>query len=768
MTSRILRTVIRWSMVLLPALAMLAAEPAIWSLLSGDSLDIGKAEAREKSKKKKKKKGQQEEPQPAGGAAAPAAGAQQQSADELDQLLKQGKEKKLIDIALLTIPADQDVKSDDPVLKKINQTIAKLLGILKDYQDGETLRRLAEHYSDKAKKMNLALMGEHSKKMDSWFQSGQKGEPPKEPDPELWNRFHRKAVNICKLVLERYPQYENMDEVHFFMASSLREIGEGAEGCDHYKKLVEKFPNSSYAPDAWMGIGDYYFANNNVYGAIPAFEKVLEFKNSKVWGYAKYKLAWCQYNLGEYKLSIKLFQEVVEWSEKQEKGPEENKGIQLKEESLRDLVMSYADQEGIPEAEIVREAEEYFMKVGGKKYFRMMLVRLGEILVNQGKLEGAIMVYRRLIQEYPLAKENPQFQMHIVDAYVTKGDKDATTKEIIKLVDYAKPEAESEWVKANLKKEPEAVQDAWNTAERMLIKTVVDYHKESIKINREETWELTQKLYDTFLTYFAKSAEVYNVSHNYAELLWKRAENVEKFECMAKNFVGDKDASCTRMLSFYKKAGDWYYKVTQMDTKGKWFEESSYAGVLCFEKVVHNEIKAWMDSTIEKSKRKDKGYKLEKGQVQAEKEKTQAERCAENEKFVDENQPRPMSENVQAFVRACNVYIDNIPQSQYKVDIIYKVAIIHYSHNNFGDGVDRFELIVKDYPQHKLAEYSANLILDSLNLKRILATHALSYGSETNSMISLVLDSSRSAEGDSSKLFDKRVLLEFGDKGAGL
>eukprot|EP01022_Parablepharisma_sp_SALTPOND_P008255 TRINITY_DN135481_c1_g1_i1.p1 TRINITY_DN135481_c1_g1~~TRINITY_DN135481_c1_g1_i1.p1 ORF type:complete len:1305 (-),score=205.58 TRINITY_DN135481_c1_g1_i1:1848-5762(-) len=52
---------------------------------------------------------------------------------------------------------------------------------------------------------------------------------------------------------------------------------------------------------------------------------------------------------------------------------------------------------------------------------------------------------------------------------------------------------------------------------------------------------------------------------------------------------------------------------------------------------------------------------------------------------------------------------------------------------------------------------------DSMNLKRIIATHTLSYNSETNSIISLILDSSRSVEGgaDNDK-FEKRISFENG------
>ena len=576
------------------------------------------------------------------------------------------------------IPLDQltvkdDVKLTSKVGTKIDESIDKLLKILEQYQEPGTLRRLAEFYWKKAHQLSLDSMQGHQKKMEKWYEGGQKGKAPAEPNPDLWHRYNRKAVDLCKFIIDKFPKFPGMDEVYFFMGYNLNETGRDNEAVDYYKKLVREYPESTYVPDTWMAIGDYYFTHNNVYDALPAYEEVLKFQKSKVFGFAKYKIAWCYFNLGRYKDAIDTFKEVVAWSQEQSKGGKSQ--ITLMEEALKDLVGAFAEEGDVD------EAERYFLQVGGKNYFRMMLVRLADIYTNQGKLDESVKILRRLIREYPLHKDNPDFQVKIVEAFSNKNDKETTTKEIVNMVYYAKPPEESEWVKANIKNEPEKVEEAWENAERMLIKTVVEYHKEAIKVASEETWDKTQQLYETYLKYFSKSKTYYDVSFNYAELLYKR----DKF----------------------KEAGQWYTKVAEMDPKGKHFEDASYSAILSFEKLVHEEIKAWVDDTQKRSLRKDKSYKLVVTKEAEEKEKAQRESYDE----------RQMSENVQGFVKACNLYIDNIPQSKYKVDIIYKVAIIYYSHNYFDQAVDRFALIVKDYPTHRLAEYSANLILDSLNIK---------------------------------------------------
>lgn len=592
--------------------------------------------------------------------------------DELGRALGRRGDDGMIPTSELVV--ENDVPLTSAVGVKIDESIERLLRILDRFQEPSTFRRLAEFYWNKANRLNLDLMQEHSRRMDTWMEGGQQGEPPALPDSEIWYKYHRMSIKICLIIVERYPDFQAMDEVYSFLGYNYTSIEQDTDAVNYYRKLVREFPGSQFVPSSWMAIGDYYFGHNNVYDALPAYEEVLKFEDSTVYGYAKYKIAWCYYNLGRYEDSIETFKEVVAWSQKQ--AETDGSRIVLIEDALRDLVMAFA------EAGSVDDAEAYFKQVGGDRYFRSMLVSLAGIYTNQGKFHDSILIYKRLIRDYKDHIDNADFQVRIVDAYTNLNDKEAVTREIIEMVYYAKPASESGWVAAHAEKEEGKVREAWESAERMLIKTVVEYHKEALKVSNEDTWNMAQSLYEMYIAYFDQSEMYYDVCFNYSELLYRRQQ--------------------------FKLAGEWYTKVAMMNPKGKHFEEASYSAILSYEKLVHREIEDWVGDTKERSVRKDKSYKLA----------TTEEAEAKEEEQRETYSVRPLSENVQGFVTACNIYIDNIPDSRYKVDIIYKVAIIYYAHNMFEDAVRRFELIVNDYPSHRLGEYAANLILDSLNISQ--------------------------------------------------
>ena len=53
-------------------------------------------------------------------------------------------------------------------------------------------------------------------------------------------------------------------------------------------------------PDAYVLIGEYWFDENQAFKALTAYQRAAAYKDSEKYAFAKYKLAWCYYNVGEY------------------------------------------------------------------------------------------------------------------------------------------------------------------------------------------------------------------------------------------------------------------------------------------------------------------------------------------------------------------------------------------------------------------------------------------------------------------------------------
>ena len=574
-----------------------------------------------------------------------------------------------------------NVKTDSKSMEKRDEAIKQLNELIKDYPEGprkaEIYRRLAELYWEKARGIKAVIMDEYNKKIDKYYEMNDPNAPMPELNLDQSLEWNKKAIEVCDYIIKKYPTFQNLDEVYFFMASNLMETGQSLAAVRYYTLVVEKFQNSKFASDAYFEMGEYFFNNNNVFKAIPNYKAIIDkYPDNKFYGFALYKYAWCMYNVGEYEQSVKLFQQVVEVADK-------INDLSLKEDALNDMVAPYA------ESGSVDEAEKYFKNiVKEQKYFIAVLKRLAQIYFDQDRSEEAIKIYRKLQQEAPERPEGPTWQKQIVECYKKLNNKDAVRKEIINLVaNYADKNAR--WVKANEKDEA-TIESALQTAEAALRILTVDYHNEARKTKNDGTWKIVGELYPTYLKYFPKSEASYDMRFNYAEYLYDHKK--------------------------YTEAGDQYQAVADMNPKGHHFEDASYGAVSCFGALLEAEQER---AKKEAQNRIAKAKQEKSGEISADLVKAADDKDADKkDKVADENKAKQIPELHQKFITACDTYIKNIPRSKYLVDIIYKQAITYYVFNHFDKAVPVFEMIVQKYPRHELAEFSADLIMDSLNMAR--------------------------------------------------
>src|SRR5690606_31344513 len=91
----------------------------------------------------------------------------------------------------------------------------------------------------------------------------------------------------------------------------------------------------------------------------------------------------------------------------------------------------------------------------------------------------------------------------------------------------------------------------------------------------------------------------------------------------------------------------------------------------------------------------------------------------ENEDKIPE--PKPIDKRQKQMIEAFDIYIDNIknPKDDELVEMKFYKGQIYWRHDHLDKALPLLEDIVDQHPEHETAEYSANMILDSLiRLKR--------------------------------------------------
>ncbi|HEX7676413.1 MAG TPA: tetratricopeptide repeat protein [Bdellovibrio sp.] len=80
--------------------------------------------------------------------------------------------------------------------------------------------------------------------------------------------------------------------------------------------------------------------------------------------------------------------------------------------------------------------------------------------------------------------------------------------------------------------------------------------------------------------------------------------------------------------------------------------------------------------------------------------------------------PVPLEPKVERFITAGKWYIEKFPNSDKTAEIKFRIGRLYYQSNHFEEATQYFRDIVKQHPNTKQAEYSANLLLDIYNLKK--------------------------------------------------
>ncbi|MEN0057961.1 MAG: tetratricopeptide repeat protein [Bdellovibrio sp.] len=80
--------------------------------------------------------------------------------------------------------------------------------------------------------------------------------------------------------------------------------------------------------------------------------------------------------------------------------------------------------------------------------------------------------------------------------------------------------------------------------------------------------------------------------------------------------------------------------------------------------------------------------------------------------------PVPLEPKVDRFVKAGQWYVEKFPQSEKSAEIKFRIGRLYYQSNHFDEATKHFREVVRQYPNTKYAEYSANLLLDIYNLRK--------------------------------------------------
>jgi tetratricopeptide (TPR) repeat protein len=589
--------------------------------------------------------------------------------------------------AKLKLPMVEEKKEAGASLeeKLLDDEIAQLQDIIKTSPEGpsksDLLFRLAERYYEKSRGIYYSEMQEYDKLIQEWMDKREKDSEA--PEPKINNRrsqvYTKQAMDVYRIILEKYPEYQRRDEVLFTMGYNLYESGEKPEGVKMYWELIKSYPESRFVPDAYLAMGEHFFNSNDVFNAKKAYEKAMQFKDLRIQTFALYKLAWCDYNLGEYDKGIEKFKQVVKMAENVQTAEGEGNKIQLKREALQDLVLAFS------QVDALEDAENYYMSQVGESGTLEYMRKLAHTYEKQGKSEMVVKSFMHLLNQYPNDPECPSFHNSIVMAYRKMNNRDAVKREVSRLIEQYKPG--SQWAEVN-KSNKMAVAKAVSLVEESLRDLVTSYHQEAQETKSWDTYNLARTIYAKYLKTFPDSEYAYKLRWYYSDILYKMAD--------------------------FFHAAEQFSLVVQKDPKGVYSQESAYNAVLCWEKCMIQRDTKGIDCTKYKPK-------TGKGKIDKEEAKTfipeKFDFGKETKVAKEEMAEKEIPFMEKKFLESADAYAGVAANHDMYIPVRFKSAFIFYKYKHFAEMTKRFGEIIERFPKNEFALKAVKLSLNTLYIK---------------------------------------------------
>ena len=360
------------------------------------------------------------------------------------------------------------------------------------------------------------------------YERGIDPEPPDEP-----RRDFSRTLDLFAELMRRFPDYRQIDGAYYLAGVALDEMDEWEDAVHHYRYLVENYPDSDFAQESWLRVGEYYFEEVDFHTARVAYLRALRYGESRWYDKIVFKLGWCEYLLGDYDLAIAHFSELLDYYQREE----DNSQQALKAEALQYFAIAMAEEDwdldGERDVDFIVPRVENYLPVDGPEWTIEVLDALAEILKQYERHEFAVDVYRVAIDRYPLDRESPRRHEQIVAALGRLGDTDEAFDELRRLAErYARG---SEWYNEQERLgNTEAMAYADALARGSLLDSANYYYLQAdetaarasmtgdpvVEAQAIEQYRFAARLYESFLDEYPNVDEAYQVRMYLAQSLF--------------------------------------------------------------------------------------------------------------------------------------------------------------------------------------------------------------------------------------------------------
>jgi tetratricopeptide (TPR) repeat protein len=580
--------------------------------------------------------------------------------------------------------AEEEEKMRDMGLE-VTETLLEREGSQIKDQD-KILIRMAEYYIEEAEEKYFEDQEAYDSVYEKYvqeleeFYAGNIATAPEEPERIKYD--YSKVISIYDRLMNDYPQSEFADDALYSKSYLLQQMGQVQVARRIFQEVIDRYPDSHFAAESYMRLAEYFFDPREdkdreqsiveLQKAIRLYKKVLQYRDSKRYDEALYKLGWSYYRLTAtdptyYSDAIVYFLAVVDDISKAEKLDPKGKisNPNVKQEAIQYIGISFADEETYAHAG-VQNARRFIESIGGREYGVDIMRALGETYQTIEQNDRAIDAYTTLLEMYPTYEEAPLIQQKIAQTYYNLGQDDLEYAARYELFNKYNPG--SEWfaylTSSELPDKLRYEQEAYQLTEQAL-RTNIALDLEQAQ-EEESQGRVNKPLYTKVAGGCQEYLEVFPTDTNAYDINWYYA------------FILD------RHLTQFEEAYEQYIHVSNDYLETEWQEESANNAIFVADTLVKISLGPARDTTSLVS-------------------------LSDQEAI----QPEILTAEEKRLIEAYDNYIRLFPEGENTAVYLAAAGAMYFNHKQFAEAKVYFKTLVSRFPGAKEKNIAMRSIMES-------------------------------------------------------
>lgn len=341
--------------------------------------------------------------------------------------------------------------------------------------------------------------------------------PPK-MDQERSQRYLKDALVVFQGLKKEYPRHPKIDEIIFFIGFVDMETGNTKEGMQYLERVVREFPRSRKYEEAVVYLGDQYFDAAKFRDALAKYRILLNRKESALYDYATYKIAWCELNTGAQARGLNDMKGLIAKLD----GNKEASKFNLREQALRDLVIFYG------EVGQVDEAIAYFSDHVGRDKAMENLKLIADILRSKARDQDATRAYEKLLDQFPDSPDAPRLALGMNESLSRLGNGEKAVSAMV--ANLGKYNPNSDWFKKIPENKVADAKAAMNDLAAEAAREGFFFHNSGQKSANKNSYRYALEIYQSLLTNFPNFPDRKKVAFYRGEILFAQAKWIDASE----------------------------------------------------------------------------------------------------------------------------------------------------------------------------------------------------------------------------------------------